>query len=65
MIRVGRAAAAPDQSNLRQFELAATAQLCPMRPPLRYEHLPARLESEHIDWHIPWFYGFRLDFRFR
>ena len=30
-----------------------------------YEDLPARLETEHIDPHIPWLYGFKLDFRFR
>ena len=30
-----------------------------------YEGLPDRLESEHIDPHIPWLYGFKLDFRFR
>ena len=30
-----------------------------------YEHLPSRLQSEHIDPHIPWLYGFKLDFRFR
>jgi hypothetical protein len=30
-----------------------------------YEDLPDRLQSEHIDPHIPWLYGFKLDFRFR
>ena len=30
-----------------------------------YEGLPARLESEGVDPHIPWLYGFKLDFRFR
>ncbi|MHB1038593.1 MAG: transposase [Pirellulales bacterium] len=30
-----------------------------------YEGLPNRLESEHVDPHIPWLYGFKLDFRFR
>ena len=30
-----------------------------------YENLPKRLENEHIDPHIPWLYGFKLDFRFR
>jgi len=30
-----------------------------------YENLPDRLQSEHIDPHIPWLYGFKLDFRFR
>jgi hypothetical protein len=30
-----------------------------------YEHLPERLSAEHIDPHVPWLYGFELDFRFR
>lgn len=30
-----------------------------------YEDLPDRLEAEHVDPHIPWLYGFKLDFRFR
>jgi len=30
-----------------------------------YESLPDRLEREYIDPHIPWLYGFKLDFRFR
>jgi hypothetical protein len=30
-----------------------------------YEGLPDRLSAEHIDPHIPWLYGFKLDFRFR
>ena len=30
-----------------------------------YEHLPKRLSAEHIDPHVPWLYGFELDFRFR
>lgn len=30
-----------------------------------YQGLPERLEREHIDPHIPWLYGFKLDFRFR
>ena len=30
-----------------------------------YEGLPERLEREHIAPHIPWLYGFKLDFRFR
>ncbi|MFZ5830152.1 MAG: transposase [Planctomycetota bacterium] len=30
-----------------------------------YENLPDRLTAEHIDPHIPWLYGFQLDFRFR
>lgn len=40
---------APDADRLRQ----------------RYEDLPAQLESERVDPHIPWLYGFKLDFRFR
>ena len=40
---------APDAGQLRQH----------------YEGLPDRLQSEHIDPHIPWLYGFKLDFRFR
>jgi len=31
----------------------------------RYEGLPHRLASEHVDPQIPWLYGFKLDFRFR
>ena len=30
-----------------------------------YEGLPKRMENEHIDPHIPWLYGYKLDFRFR
>ncbi|MBV8525146.1 MAG: transposase [Acetobacteraceae bacterium] len=30
-----------------------------------YEDLPAKLETEKVDPHIPWLYGFALDFRFR
>ncbi|GAF69603.1 unnamed protein product, partial [marine sediment metagenome] len=30
-----------------------------------YEHLPERLSAEHVDPHIPWLYGYKLDFRFR
>lgn len=30
-----------------------------------YEGLPTRLENEHIDPHVPWLYGYKLDFRFR
>jgi hypothetical protein len=30
-----------------------------------YEQLPKRLSAEHIDPHIPWLYGYKLDFRFR
>ncbi len=40
---------APDAGQLRQH----------------YEGLPDRLQSEHIDPHVPWLYGFKLDFRFR
>jgi hypothetical protein len=40
---------APDVDRLRQH----------------YEDLPARLEAEHVDPHVPWLYGFKLDFRFR
>ena len=29
-----------------------------------YEGLPERLQREHIDPHVPWLYGFKLDFRF-
>lgn len=30
-----------------------------------YQGLPRRLENEHVDPHIPWLYGYKLDFRFR
>jgi len=30
-----------------------------------YAGLPKRLEREHINPHIPWLYGYKLDFRFR
>ena len=30
-----------------------------------YENLPHKLCEEGIDPHIPWLYGFKLDFRFR
>ena len=30
-----------------------------------YADLPDRLEKEHIDPHVPWLYGYKLDFRFR
>jgi len=30
-----------------------------------YEHLPARLVQEGVDPHIPWLFGFKLDFRFK
>ena len=30
-----------------------------------YEDLPAKLEADHIDPHIPWLYNFKLDFRFK
>jgi hypothetical protein len=31
----------------------------------QYEGMPDRLEAEHIDPHVPWLYGLKLDFRFR
>jgi len=40
---------APDADNLRAH----------------YEGLPAKLRAENIDPHVPWLYGFELDFRFR
>jgi hypothetical protein len=30
-----------------------------------YEGLPDRLAAEHVDPHIPWLYGYKLDFSFR
>ena len=30
-----------------------------------YEGLPAKLEADHIDPHIPWLHNFKLDFRFK
>ena len=30
-----------------------------------YEHLPRKLQAENIDPHLPWLYGFKLDFRFK
>jgi hypothetical protein len=30
-----------------------------------YADLPDRLQNEHIDPHVPWLYGYKLDFRFR
>ena len=30
-----------------------------------YADLPDRLQNEHVDPHIPWLYGYKLDFRFR
>jgi hypothetical protein len=30
-----------------------------------YAELPKRLKQEHVDPHIPWLYGYQLDFRFR
>jgi Transposase DDE domain len=30
-----------------------------------YQDLPARLRAEGIDPHLPWLYGYQLDFRFR
>lgn len=29
------------------------------------EHLPAKLRQENVDPHIPWLYGYMLDFRFK
>jgi len=34
-----------------------------LRP--HYEHLPEKLQAEHVDPHVPWLYGLKLDFRFR
>jgi len=31
----------------------------------QYKDLPDRLERENVDPHIPWLYGFKLDFRFK
>ena len=47
--------------------IVVTYYNAPNVPLLRehYEGLPHRLEKEHIDPHIPWLYGFKLDFRFR
>lgn len=33
--------------------------------PSRYRNLPAILQAEGIDPHIPWLYNFKLDFRFK
>lgn len=30
-----------------------------------YEGLPQKLEAEGVDPHVPWLYGFKLDFRFK
>ena len=30
-----------------------------------YENLPHQLRAENINPHVPWLYGFKLDFRFR
>jgi hypothetical protein len=30
-----------------------------------YEDLPAKLEADHVDPHIPWLFNFKLDFRFK
>jgi hypothetical protein len=30
-----------------------------------YENLPAKLQADRIDPHIPWLYNFKLDFRFK
>ena len=40
---------APNESQLREH----------------YENLPHKLREEDIDPHVPWLYGFKLDFRFR
>jgi len=32
---------------------------------LHYENLPDKLEKEGVEPRIPWFYGFKLDFRFK
>ena len=37
----------------------------PQRLQEHYAGLPKRLENEHIDPHIPWLYGYKLDFRVR
>jgi hypothetical protein len=31
----------------------------------RYAGIPARLEAEGIDPHVPWLYDLKLDFRFK
>ena len=31
----------------------------------QYEGLPAKLAAQNVDPHIPWLYGFQLDFRFK
>jgi len=31
----------------------------------QYEDLPDKLAAENVDPHIPWLYGFQLDFRFK
>ena len=30
-----------------------------------YQDFPDKLTDEHIDPHVPWLYGFKLDFRFK
>jgi hypothetical protein len=52
---------------VRDDTIVVTYYNAPNVPLLRehYEGLPDRLEKEHIDPHIPWLYGFKLDFRFR
>lgn len=30
-----------------------------------YEHLPQKLRRDNVDPHLPWLYGFKLDFRFK
>jgi hypothetical protein len=34
-----------------------------LRP--HYEGLPAKLQAEGVDPHVPWLYNFQLDFRFK
>ncbi len=52
---------------VRDDTIVVTYYNAPNVPLLRehYEGIPDRLEKEHIDPHIPWLYGFKLDFRFR
>jgi len=52
---------------VRDDTILVTYYNAPMPDRLRtqYEHLPERLEAEHVDPRIPWLYGFKLDFRFK
>ena len=52
---------------VRDDTIVVTYYNAPNVPLLRehYESLPDRLEREHVDPHIPWLYGFKLDFCFR